>query len=110
MCRVLGVSKSGYSCWLDRPPSLRALDDEVMSEKIVSIHAQSRRTYGYRRIREELVDAHDEHISKHRVARLMKSAGIQGVTRRKFCRTTRRDESARPAPDLLGARLQSRWS
>jgi putative transposase len=101
MCRVLGVSKSGYYCWLSRPPSLRALDDEVMTEKIVSIHAQSRQTYGYRRIRDELDDAHGEHVSKHRVARLMKIAGIEGVTRRKFCRTTRRDNSARPAPDLL---------
>jgi putative transposase len=101
MCRVLGGSKSGYYCWLSRPPSLRALDDEVMTEKIVSIHAQSRQTYGYRRIRDELDDAHGEHVSKHRVARLMKIAGIEGVTRRKFCRTTRRDNSARPAPDLL---------
>ena len=107
MCRVLGVSKSGYYCWLNRPPSLRAIDDEVMTEKIISIHAQSRKTYGYRRIRDELVDEHKEHVSKHRVARLMRNAGIEGVTRRKFCRTTRRDESARPAPDLLERDFQA---
>jgi len=107
MCRVLGVSKSGYYCWLIRPPSLRAIDDEVMTEKIISIHAQSRKTYGYRRIRDELVDEHKEHVSKHRVARLMRNAGIEGVTRRKFCRTTRRDESARPAPDLLERDFQA---
>jgi transposase InsO family protein len=36
-----------------------------------------------------------------RVARLMKAAGLQGVTRRKWVTTTQREPSARPAPDLL---------
>lgn len=38
---------------------------------------------------------------KHKVARLMRTAGIEGVTRRKFTVTTRRDDRIRPAPDLL---------
>jgi len=101
MCTLLGVSKSGYYCWRDRPPSQRDLDDAVLSERICQIHAQSRGTYGYRRIRDELVDEHGEDVGDGRVARLMRFEGLQGVTRRKFCRTTRRDESARPAPDLL---------
>ncbi len=101
MCRLLGVSTSGYYCWRDRPPSARALSDEVLTEKIRLVHTQSRETYGYRRIRTELVEEHDEDVGRHRIARLMHNAGIQGVTRRKFCRTTRRDERARPAPDLV---------
>jgi len=101
MCEVLGVSRSGYYGWLGRPPSARALDDEVLTEKIQLAYEESRRTYGYRRVRAELVDGAGEHVSRHRVARLMRNAGIQGVTRRKFCRTTRRDDRARPAPDLL---------
>ena len=101
MCRLLGVSKSGYYCWRDRPPSARALSDDVLTEKIRLVHTQSRQTYGYRRIRTELVEEHDEEVGRHRVARLMHSAGLQGVTRRKFCRTTRPRRAGRPAPDLM---------
>ena len=100
-CRILGVSRSGYYGWLSRPPSARTLSDEVLSEKIALSHTESRRTYGYRRITSDLNDARGEAVGRHRVARLMRRAGIQGVTRRKFCRTTRRDDRARPAPDLM---------
>ncbi len=100
-CRVLGVSTSGYYGWRSRPPSVRSLADEVLTEQIRMIHTQSRQTYGYRRIRAELVDGHRLAVGRHRVARLMRQAGIQGVTRRKFCRTTRRDDWAQPVPDLL---------
>ena len=101
MCRVLGVSTSGYYDWRRRPPSARAVADEVLTEQIRALHDQSRQTYGYRRITAELVDGRGEPVGRHRVARLMRAADIQGVTRRGFCRTTRRDEGARPAPDLL---------
>ena len=67
MCRLLGVSKSGYYCWRDRPPSARALSDDVLTEKIRLVHTQSRQTYGYRRIRTELVEEHDEDVGRHRV-------------------------------------------
>ncbi len=101
MCRVLGVSTSGYYGWRQRPPSVRALGDDVLTEQIRLVHAQSRQTYGYRRIRAELVDGQGLVVGRHRVARLMRRAGIHGVTRRKFCRTTRRDNRAQPVPDLL---------
>ena len=101
MCRVLGVSTSGYYGWRDRPPSARAVADEVLTDQIRAVHDQSRQTYGYRRMTAELVDGRGEPVGRHRVARLMRAAGIQGVTRRRFCRTTRRDDTARPAPDLL---------
>jgi putative transposase len=101
MCRTLGVSTSGYYDWGTRPLSARALADEVLVEEIRLVHEQSRRTYGYRRVTAELVDGRGREVGRHRVARLMRQAGVQGVTRRRFCRTTRRDERARPAPDLL---------
>jgi putative transposase len=75
--------------------------DEVLTEQIRAVHDQSRQTYGYRRVTAELVDGCGEPVGRHRVARLMRAAGIQGVSRRRFCRTTRRDDNARPAPDLL---------
>ena len=108
MYDVLSVSRSGYYGWLSQPPSARALSDEVLAEKIQLAYEDSRRTYGHRRVRAELVDGHGETVSRHRVARLMKRAGIQGVTRHKFCRTTRRDDRARPAPDLLDRDVMGR--
>lgn len=101
MCRVLGVSRSSYYSRQSRSVSQRAITDEVITEKIRLVHLQSRSTYGYRRITAELAEAHGEEIGRHRVARLMRKAQLQGVTRRKFCRTTRRDERDRPSPDLL---------
>ena len=50
---------------------------------------------------EELRETHKLHVSRKRVARLMREAGIQGVHRRKRMRTTIRDDDARPAPDLV---------
>ena len=82
-------------------PSPRALADEVLVEEIRLVHQQSRQTYGYRRVTAELVDGRGHRLGRHKVARLMRKAGIQGVTRRRFCRTTRRDDAGRPAPDLL---------
>ena len=77
------------------------IDDKVLTEKIADIYQDSRRTYGYRRITAVLIDCRGEQVGRHRVARLMREAQLQGVTRRKFCRTTRRDDRARPPPDLL---------
>lgn len=100
MCRILGVSKSGFYAWQSRPPSQRALANEILTVQIRTIHERSRCTYGSPRVHAQL--AHDGvHVSKHRVARLMRCAGIQGVHRRKRGRTTIRDHSTAPAPDLV---------
>ena len=48
MCRVLGVSPSGYYAWRGRPPSRRARENEALSRRITAIHAESREIYGAR--------------------------------------------------------------
>ena len=100
MCRVLGVSPSGYYAWRERPLSTRARVDVKLSAEIQAIHRESRGTYGVPRIHAELADR-GMPIGRKRVARLMRGAGLQGVSRRKTFRTTVRDETARPAPDLV---------
>ena len=99
MCRVLGVSRSGYYAWLKRAPSARAEEDERLKVRIDEIHEQSRGTYGVPRIHIELKDA-DERVSRKRIGRLMRDLGLRGVCRRRFVKTTQRD-AARPAPDLV---------
>jgi putative transposase len=44
MCRLLGVSRSGYYAWRGRPPSRRARDDDALTEKIAAHARTSRRT------------------------------------------------------------------
>jgi putative transposase len=101
MCRVLDVSASGYWAWRSRPPSPRAISDAALTEVIRTIHARSRGTYGVPRIHAELADAHGLHLSRKRVARLMRAAGLAGVHRRRGTKTTRRNRDAAPAPDLV---------
>ena len=99
-CRVLEVSTSGYYAWHKRTPSLRSRVDAQLQERIVALHRASRSTYGAPRLRADLVEEGTS-VSRKRVARLMRRAGIRGVTRRGFTVTTRRDRSHAVAPDLL---------
>jgi putative transposase len=100
MCRVLEVSTSGYYAWLQRPPSRRAREDQALTQKIRTIHARSKGTYGAPRIHAKL-PTQGWQVGRKRVARLMRADGLQGVSRRKGPRTTRRQPGARPAPDLV---------
>jgi transposase InsO family protein len=100
MCRVLGVSASGFYAWLKRAPSARTQSDARLTEQITAIHRRSRQTYGVPRVHAELTEQ-GVRVGGKRVARLMKAAGLQGVSRRKWVATTTRDADARPAPDLV---------
>ena len=106
MCRLLGVSASGYYAWQGRAPSARAESDRALLDRIREIHRISRETYGALRIHAELV-AQGCAVGRKRVARLMRRAGLRGISRRKGTRTTTRD--ARASDTGPGrARLQRR--
>ena len=101
MARVLGVSTAGYYAWLKRPPSARARVDAALLQRVRTVHATSRATYGRPRVHAELRAAGDRHRRK-RIARLMREAGLVGISRRRGGPvTTRRDREARPALDLV---------
>ena len=101
LCQVLQVSPSGYYAWQQRPPSQRSLDDAVLTERIRAIHAASDENYGSPNIHAELRDE-GTRVGRKRIARLMRSAGLRGVSRRRgFVVTTQRDPKQRPAPDLV---------
>ena len=99
-CRVLGASTSGYYDWRDRPPSPRAVADAALSETITAAHRASHGTYGSRRVHAELRLGQDIWVGRKRVERLMRCAGLQGVSRRRLRGCTRRDPTATPAKDL----------
>jgi transposase InsO family protein len=90
-CRVLAVSTAGYYEWRERAPSARAVADQALSDQIVKIHAMSRGSYGAPRVHTELRLGQGVRCGRKRVARLMRSAGLHGIYRR-------RGRHARPAP------------
>jgi putative transposase len=100
MCRLLEVSASGYYAWAERGPSAHSRADAALLNRIRQIHAASRGSYGRPRIQAELA-AEGIQVSGKRIARLMRAAGLRGISRRRWIITTRRAERARPAPDLV---------
>ena len=90
LCRVLRVSASGFYAWQQRGPSPRSVANAVLTERIRRIHRESGGSYGRPRVRAELREQ-GEAVSHKRIARLMRLAGLQGVSRRRgYVVTTRR--------------------
>jgi putative transposase len=99
------VSRSGYYEWATRAPSQRALTDAWLTEQIRRIHKAHRGVYGAPRIHADLRLAHGVRVSRKRVERLMRQAGISGLVRRKRGRTTVSVPGVRVADDLVARRF-----
>jgi putative transposase len=101
ICRTLGVSASAHYQRATGQRSARAVEDERLLARIGEVHAANYHAYGYRRMWKALLRA-GERVSRCRVQRLMRLAGIQGAKRRgKPWRTTRADPKAARRPDLV---------
>lgn len=78
-----------------------------MTERIRQIHQDSYESYGMPRVRAERIEQ-GVCISRQRVARLMRQAGIHGISKRRgFTVTTRRDKRQTPAHDLVNRRFHA---
>jgi putative transposase len=114
MCRVLGVSRSGFYRWRQHPEGPRAREDRKLLVHIRAVSQQSRGRYGsprvYRALKEQGV-----RCGKHRVERLMRRDGLQARRRRSFRVTTRSVAGHPVAPNHLDrqfsvARLDTVWA
>jgi transposase InsO family protein len=101
-CRVLGVSESGYYARRKRPPSARAVRDAWLIDRLRTVHAASRGTYGARRIHAELVLGQGISVGRQAVERLMRVAGLQGLSGRP---RYRKSAPHAAAADLVGRRF-----
>jgi putative transposase len=103
LCRVLGVTRAGFYAWKRRGRSKRSLADDLLREVIAKVHRESLETYGVPRIHAELADDYGIRVGRKRVARLMRSLGIEGVSRRgkRRYKTTIPAKEAPAAPDLV---------
>jgi len=100
LCIQLGVSRSGYYAWKERPESKREQADRELAEQVVAVHQHSRGTYGSPRVHAEL-RARGRKVSRKRVARLMSQQGLAARQRRRFVRTTDSRHGQPVAPNLL---------
>jgi transposase InsO family protein len=100
MCRVLKVSRSGYYAWRVRPESERSKTDRQLTQIIRRLHTDSKGVYGSPKITADLRDESYRH-GRHKVARLMRLAGLRGCPKRRFRVTTQRDPSHAVAENLL---------
>jgi len=101
MCHALGVSESGYHAWRTRAPSAHAQRDQQLVAVLRAAHARSDGTYGAPRLHEDLREA-GYRVGRKRVARLMRSDGLVGVSKRRGpARPRRVRPETPPAPDLV---------
>jgi putative transposase len=97
LCRLLGVSTSGYYAWLNREPSQWHKTELRLCTKIRAIHAANDGVYGSRRMTAEI----DERVGRHRVARVMREHGLQARRPRRYRVTTDSAHDRPVAPNLL---------
>lgn len=104
MCRVLGVSRSGYYDWTHRtrnPPTGRAAQEQALMVEIADIHTRFR-YYGSPRVHQELL-AREHHVGRHRVARLMRIHGIRACRGKIKARARTAPAARRPeVKDIVG--------
>jgi transposase InsO family protein len=100
LCKVLGVSQSGYFAWKDRPASRRQREDVTLLAHVRSAFAQSSETYGSPRMTRDLQDDGFA-VGRRRTARLMRENGLYARQRRRFKRTTDSRHSWPVAPNII---------
>ena len=102
MCRLLGVSKTGYFAWRYRQlePSPRTRRNRALGVEIAAVHAERRGVYGSPRVHRELV-SRGVSVGKHRVARLMRAAGLSAKAPKRFVVTTDSKHRLPVSPNLL---------
>jgi len=107
MCRVLGVSPSGYWAWAGRSVRPRPAVEVALVEAIRAAHAGSRGTYGAPRIHAVLCAA-GWRVNRKRVARLMRAEGVAGIHRRRYrVPGATADRPRSVAPDLVRRRFRA---
>jgi transposase InsO family protein len=101
ICRVFGVSRSGYHAFASRTPSKRAQENARLKVAIKAAHQRTRQSYGPERLQDELKDDGFS-VGVGRIKRLRKKLGIRCKQVRKFKATTDSNHSLPVAPNLLG--------
>ena len=106
MCRLLGVSKSGFHAWRGRAPSQRSQDDARLAQELRARHQRHRGKYGRPRLTADLRAA-GFRVNHKRVHRLMRREGLHARAPRRFVRTTDSRHGFALAPNVLDQRFEA---
>lgn len=85
MCRIFGVSPSGYYAWISRPMSERAKEDQILLKQVRHAHQRSDETYGSPRVHEQ-IKRDGSPVGRRRIERLMRDNGIQACSTKLYKR------------------------
>ncbi|WP_430869297.1 IS3 family transposase [Corynebacterium striatum] len=105
MCHVLKLNRSSFYKWVNTRENrrLKIYSDALIGAQIKTIFDDEHGLYGAKRIAASLNDDTDFGPTNHKkVARIMKSMGLKGFSKRRRCITTRRKPGHRVMPDLVG--------
>jgi len=105
LCRVLGVSRSGFHAWRKRPTAPRVRSDAQLAAQVAAVHERSRKTYGSPRVHAEL-RAKGVRVGKKRVERLMRENGLEARRKRRFRKTTDSKHSHPIAPNVVARKFE----
>jgi len=100
MCLFLKVSRSCFYDWLKRPKTEREKENEALLILLKRLFKEGRGNYGTRRLKRKLADL-GYTVSRRRIGRLMKRAGLICKTKRKFKVTTDSKHNQPISPNLL---------
>lgn len=100
LCRVLGVSRSGYYAACTRAPSVRSTEDIALRAQIRDLHDGQRQIPGALKTWKLLQDGGFT-CGKHRVGRLRKLDGIEARRKARFRVMRTYQKVLPPAPNLV---------
>ena len=106
LCRVLGVSRSGFYAWCSRPESQREREDRKLRVLVREVHERSRRAYGSPRVHKALL-TQGLFVGRNRVMRLMRQEGLRGRPKKRYRRMVESEGEQIVAPNLLAQRFEA---
>ena len=106
LCRVLGVTTSGYYAWIKRPLSRRQQEEARLELEIRAAHQRTRKTYGPERLQQDLQENGVE-VGVHRIKRIRRKLGIRCLQKRRFKATTNSRHGLPVAENLLDQRFEA---
>ena len=101
MCRVLGVSRSGYYAWRYRKPSARVQRRERIASAVKASHAASHRLYGYRKVHQDVIEDETLACCPETIRKIMGELGLRGASKKRYVKTTQSDHDAPVAANVL---------
>ena len=106
LCTVLSVGRSGFYAWSTREESKHAREDRQLGVEVRCVFESNRRQYGSPRVHAEL-RAQGRSVGRHRIARLMRTQGLQARRRRRFVATTDSRHASPMAENIVARRFKA---